>query len=133
MTQETAESAKVDLIVQRYIEVRDKIKELEAAHKDILAPYKASLEKIENFLLARMQDQGLENMKTAYGTAYTTTKTSATVAEWESLLSWVRDNDEWGMLTRGVSKDAVKAYREANNDLPPGINWTEIRAVNIRK
>lgn len=133
MANEAKEVPKVDLIVERYVALRQRKTEMKKAYDESVAEIDAAMEKIENHLLKRMQDAGVDSMKTEFGTAYTTVKTSATVSEWPALLKWVQDNDEWGVLTQGVSKDAVKAYREANDDLPPGVNWREIRAVNIRK
>ena len=133
MTEVVEQAPKMARIIERYVALRDRKAELKAAFELSIKDIDAAMDKVEIHLLKHLQDLGVDSVKTEFGTAYTTTKTSATVAEWDSVLSWVRANDEWTALTRGVSKDFVKAYKEEHNDLPPGVSWREERTVNIRR
>jgi len=76
---------------------------------------------------------GIDSIKTAAGTAYTKVATSATVADWPLVLGFIQKHELWPMLEKRVSKSVVETYREEHNDLPPGINWTETRVLNIRR
>lgn len=124
----------INELVDRYIQLRDKKAQLEQAHKDKLAPINAMLDKIEGVLLHQFDQLGVDSMKTEAGTAYTTTKTSATVADRDAFLqTFVVPNEAWEFLTNHVNKSAIEAYKASNDELPPGINWSEVRTVNIRR
>jgi hypothetical protein len=56
------------------------------------------------------------------------------VADRDAFLhGFVIPNEAWEFLENRVSKSAVEQFKEANNDLPPGLNWREERVVNIRR
>ena len=120
-------------LVDGYIQLRDKKAQLKAKHEAELAPINAMMDKIETHLLAQMQEQGVTSYKTELGTAYTSTTTKANVADWDGLLSFVREHSLWQMLERRVSKTAVDEYVAAHQDLPPGVNYSTAVAVNIRR
>lgn len=124
----------IDAIVARYVEIRDQKAALKTQYDKDKATLDAALERIEAHLLKRFQEMGVDSVKTAAGTAYTSTQTSATVADWDQTLDFIRGGDHWAMLEKRVSKGFVEAYKEEHNgDLPPGINWREESVVNVRR
>ncbi len=123
----------VEQLVEHYITLRDKKAEIANAAKAKLAKVDALLDKIEGALLLTFQQSGAESVRTKSGTAYKSTKASATVADWDAVLNYIRDNELWQMLERRVSKDAVIQFREQHNDLPPGVNWREEVTINVRR
>jgi hypothetical protein len=124
---------KLDLIVERYVQLRDKKAQMKAAYEASVADITTGMNRLENAILATLNEQGAESFRTAHGTAYKSTSTSATVADWDSLLGFVRENDRWDMLEKRVSKTAVDQFRAANDDLPPGINYRESVSVGVRR
>lgn len=124
---------KLDLIVERYIQLRDRKAQMKAAYEASVADITAGMNKLEGAILASLNEQGAESFRTAHGTAYKSTSTSATVADWDSLLGFVKENGAWEMLEKRVSKAAVDQYRAANDDLPPGINYREAVSVGVRR
>lgn len=130
---EVAEKPQIAQIVERYVQLRDKKAELKAGYDASVKDIDAALERIENFLLTKMQELGVESVRTPFGTPYVSKRTSASVADWEAVLDFVKANDEWQMLERRVNKTVVAQWRDEHNDLPPGLNWTEERVVNIRR
>ena len=123
----------IDEIVERYIKMRDKKAEYKAEYTAKVADIDAAMARIENHLLARMQEQGLKSMPTVAGTAYIQHRTSASVAEWNSFLQFVRENDMWNLLEHRASLAALTEYKAANDDLPPGVNWNESLVVNVKR
>ena len=123
----------IDDIVAKYIQLRDaKLlykKEFDAKVEAI----DAAMTRIENHLQTKMQEQGLKSMPTAAGTAMLVHKSSSAVADWDAFLNYVRENDLWNMLKRDVNPTAVKEYKAANDDLPPGVNWREAVVVQVRR
>jgi len=133
MTDTVTETPMVAQVVEKYIALRNKKAELKAAYTESVKGIDDAMERVENFLLKQMQDLGVDSFSSPLGTAYKSTQTSATVADWDMVLNHVRENEAWSMLKRDVSKEYVKAYKEQHDDLPPGINWREETSVNIRK
>jgi predicted secreted acid phosphatase len=124
----------IDNIVERYVKLRDRKAELKKAYEASVADIDQGMEKIENFLLKTLQEMGTEAFKTASGTAYVTTKTSATIKDWDEFRSFLsQQEDPYYFLDRRANKTAVEEYSKEHNEVPSGINWTAIKAVNIRR
>jgi len=124
---------KMSDLVAKYIELRDKKSEFKAAYDAKVGKIDEVLDQIENKLLEVFESTGMDSVKTEAGTAYKSTRTSASVGDREAFMEFVRTNDEWPLLEIRASKTAVEEYRAAHDDLPPGINWREERVVNIRR
>lgn len=123
----------IEKLVDGYVRARDKKAELKAAFTKKTAALDEWMTRAEGVILQELQAQNLESVRTAAGTAYKSVQSSATVADWDSVLGFIKENDAWTMLERKVNKTAVQEYRSMNNDLPPGVNWREEVVVNIRR
>lgn len=128
------DDANLDELVGTFIKIREKKARLKAEYEAAVAPYNEAADKIENLLLAKFQDMGVESIRTPNGTAYSTVKTSATMGDWDAFKEFCdHQDDPYMFIERRVSKEAVVAYKQAHGELPPGVNWSETRAVNFRK
>jgi hypothetical protein len=125
--------ASIESVVEKYIKLRDLKSEIANEAKAKIAKLEDHMSKMEAALLAAFEEAGMESVRTKSGTAYRSTRASATVADWDAVLGFVRENEMWTMLERRVSKDAVVQYRHEHNDLPPGVNWREEITVNVRR
>lgn len=123
----------IEDLVTRYIAARDRKKVIMDAAKKKCEQIDAALEVAEAALLKFLNENGIENVKTAAGTAYKSVSTSATVGDWDQTLEFIKANDAWHMLERRVSKVAVEEYIAETQDLPPGVNWKTFTQVNIRR
>lgn len=123
----------MDELVKKYIQLRDRKAALEKECKEKVGPINEALARCEKIFLAKMNEEGLESLPTKEGVPYKTTKTSATVADPAAYRQWVIDNQQWAGLDVKANKTFVKEYKEENQDLPPGINWYEEVAVNVRR
>lgn len=123
----------IDQIVDRYIKLRDKKAEIKADYEAKVASVEEAMAKLEAMILEHLNATGCASVGCEAGTAFKQTTTSATVADWDATLNFIRENDMWHMLDRRVNKTAVVEYREANDDLPPGVNWREETVVRIRR
>lgn len=125
---------KVSDAVQLYIQLRDKVAEEEALFKERVAPVKEKMGKLEAKLLEVFDSTGMDSVKTEFGTAYSSKKTSASVADRETFMNFVRERDEWGLLIVRPNATAVEQYLDSHNDeLPPGIDLRVERVVKIRR
>lgn len=124
---------KVSDLVSAYIKARDKEAALKAEYEQKKAPVEEIRKKIEAKLLGLMNDTGMESIRTDAGTAYKSVRSSCTVADWDSFFGFVREEGAWDMLEHRASKEAVKQFREENDNIPPGLNWSETLVVNFRR
>lgn len=119
--------------IDKYIALRDKVSAIQK-EADIK---KAELTKImvdlENWVTQHAKDDGLENVKTEYGTGYWSTKHSATLADPAAFFDYVLANKRWDLLEKRVSKAAVKAEVEDTGELPPGVNYSRRQSFNVKR
>ena len=123
----------IEDVVRVYVTKRDNLRALKARHDEEQAALKAELKTMETWLLRETQRAGVTGYKTPFGTVFHATSASATVEDWDQVLSYVREHDAFGLLIQGVNKAAVKTMLEAGGRLPPGIKYAEILGVQIRK
>ena len=120
-------------VIRTYMKLRDQKAAIEGEVKERIADLKSKMEKLEAYLKTQMDAQGLTSFKSDYGTAFLTTTDYANVADWDAVLTFVRDNEAYDMLEKRVSKIAVRGYIETNKAVPPGITYGTKLEVNIRK
>jgi hypothetical protein len=120
-------------LVEIFIQLRDRRAQRKAAYENEDADDKAKQEKIEGILMVKFAEDGVESVKTAAGTAYKKVTTGASMADKDMFMDFVRKNSAWDMLTSHVAKDAIAAWKEENDDLPPGINWFEKITIGVRR
>ena len=123
----------LDELVGAYVKLRQKKATIKAEFDDKVKPVDAAMDRIESALLDIFNQTGVESVKTPHGTAYTTTRTSAKVADWDSFIAYIKAHDAFELLERRAGKDAVEQFKAANDELPPGISWTAVRAINFRQ
>ena len=126
-------SIKVDDVIATYMKLRGQKEAVEAEVKEKVSVIKAKMEKLEAWIKEQADAQGVTSFKTKHGTAFLTTTDFATVADWDAMLTFVRENDAYDMLEKRVSKTAVRGYIEQTKTVPPGVNYGTRLDVNIRK
>jgi hypothetical protein len=123
----------IEKVVSTYIKLRNSKAAVEAAAKEEVEIIKAKMVKLESWLLAQANEQNVTSFKTKSGTAFVTTVDYANVADWDAVLSFIKDNQAFDMLERRVSKTAVRGYIESMGKVPAGVNYGTKIEVNVRK
>jgi hypothetical protein len=123
----------VDVVIKKYMKLREEKAVVEAEIKERIDAIKANMEKLEAWLKAKLDADGLTSFKTDYGTAFLTTTDFASVEDWDAVLRFIREEDAYDMLEKRVSKTAVRGYIEANKEVPPGIKYGTKLDINVRK
>lgn len=124
---------KLSDLVGKYIELRDKKAQIKAEYDAKAQKIDEVLDKIEAALLNTFDQSGMDSVKTEFGTAYTSVRTTASVADPDAFMTFVRENEAWHMLEKRCSKQGVEQYKAEHEALPPGINWRAERTVNFRR
>jgi len=123
----------VDSAIGAYMTLRRKKEAVEAEVKDRISDIKAKMDKLEAWIKQQADAQGVTSFKTPHGTAFLTTTDFANVADWDAVLTYIRDNEAYDMLEKRISKIAVRGYIEQNKSVPPGVNYGTKLEINIRK
>lgn len=126
-------SVNVNEVIAAYMKLRGQKEGIEAEAKAKVLAIKVKLEKFEAWLKEQADQQGVTSFKTPHGTAFLTTTDYANVADWDSTLNFIRENEAYDMLEKRISKIAVRSYIEQNKAVPPGVNYGTRLEVNIRK
>lgn len=125
---------KISELVAKYIELRDKKSAIKAEYDGKIAKIDEVLDKIEGKFLEVFESTGMDSVKTEFGTAYSSLRTSASIADREAFMEFVKAHDEWPLLEIRCSKAAIEQYKSAHDEeLPPGVNWRAERVVNVRR
>lgn len=153
----------VEEAIAKYIDIRDKKAVIAERQSAELAPYNAAQETLENFLLAKLNEDGLQNFKTGAGTAFKTTTTSVKLADavafksaifapaaqrivnalypgseypeetLNMVLKIIGDSALWDMVDFRAGKKGIQAHLEETKELPPGVTVESFTAVNVRR
>lgn len=134
--QEQGEKPKVtvDAVIAAYIKTRDEIAAIKKEMEEKIKGLKEVQEKRENWLKGKMDELGLETMsRKGVGTVFIDWKDSATVADKLAFRQWVMEHEEWDFIDWRVSKGAVKQRIEDDGTVPPGVNYTKIKDIKVRR
>jgi hypothetical protein len=124
---------KLSELVALYVQLRDDKASLKAEYDAKLAPIEEKMQKIEAKLLEVFDNSGMDSVKTEFGTAYKSERTSVSVADRDAFVDFIKAGDHWSMMEVRAAKTAVEQYKAANDELPPGLNWKSEIVVNIRR
>lgn len=119
--------------VDQYVRLRDKIKELDEAHKTKMAPYREALDNLNSLLLNHLNQVGGDSVKTGSGTVYRTAKKSASLADKTAFWAFVVATCDWDLIDYKANPTAVAEYAEKNGALPPGVNLNIRQEVGVRR
>ena len=123
----------IDKLIDKYVQLRDRKEALKKAFDASTEAIDRAMEKVENVLLDHLNKVGGDSIKTSAGTAFKKTKISVATADAAEFFNFCMNKNEWALADVRPSKTAVVQYREAHNDLPPGVKWTELVEVQIRR
>lgn len=114
----------VDKLIQARIAVDDKIRAINKSMKEQVATLEDKLDLIDNVVLDRMNQQGVDSFKTEFGTAFKDNKESYTVDDRVAFIEWVKETDSWNFLPAKVNASDARNYLEQNSGaLPPGVKY----------
>lgn len=119
--------------VELYIKLRDRREQRKKEYQEADEADKASQTKIEAMIMADFNAEGTESLKTEWGTAYRSSRTSITAADWDITLDFIKKNELWEMLEKRVTKTVVEEYIAENDEVPPGLNITTAHTINVRR
>lgn len=123
----------VDSVIKTYMKLRSEKEAIEAEVKEQVSGIKGKMEKLEAWLKAKADADGVTSFKTEHGTAFLTTTDFANVADWDAVLNFIKTEEAYDLLEKRVSKAAVRGYIDSMKEVPAGINYGTKLDINVRK
>lgn len=127
------EEVSADQIIAAYVKHRGDKERLTADYKASVKVIDDKLKKLEVWLQMWLSAQNVNSVNTDSGTAYKTTVEQATVSDMSALLEFIKANEAWHLLEKRVSKTGIREMLDADEPIPPGVNWYVTTAINVRK
>lgn len=119
--------------VEKYIKVRDKLAEMNKEFEEKLRPLKEAKDALEGLFGEQLTKMNLKSMKTVHGTITATERASCTVDDMLAFRTFVQQMGEWDLADVRANAPAVKDYAEANKAWPPGVKYSAIYTISVRR
>lgn len=125
-------------LVAEYFQLKDQLEVWNKKVAEHIKPTQVRMEELSNLLLALLNQQGAESLKTDHGTAYKSTIVTPSIVDREAYLDFIEAN--WGEIGNEMlqlaapQKKAVQDYIDSHNGmLPPGTKLSSFTRVNVRR
>jgi hypothetical protein len=128
-----SDSPTIGALVEKHNELLAYVEAEQAAFDERIKPYTDALATIKGAALAHLQEQGQQNAKTEFGTAYQSTIMSVKVDNPAIFLDFIREQGLWTMLQVGALKEPVREFLDTTSRPPPGLKVDFITKCNIRR
>lgn len=120
-------------LIQKFIQLRDKIAEIKKAQAKQLEPFIEMQTRLDGLLTQALNDAGLDSMRCDAGTVYRSTVRSVTVQDWPATFEFIQTNQLWDLLERRVSKTAAVAVIEETGKPIPGLKVDQASVLHVRR
>lgn len=132
-TSTPAPAVTIDQRIDQYVKLRDLIKAKDDAHKAAMKQYRETLETLNAVILDLLRQSGGDSIKTKNGTAYKSVKRTASLEDADRFMDFVIAKGAFELLDRKVNVTAAEAWIEENQVPPPGVKFSSVETVNIRR
>lgn len=119
--------------VAQYVQVRDALEALTKRQEEERKPLRDILDKLGGVIQKFLDDNNLENLKTAAGSCYLSTRHTATVADPDAFMKYVISTGKFDLLERRAKAEAVKEHVKQHGCLPTGVNMNSLTSVGVRR
>jgi hypothetical protein len=94
----------------------------------------AKMKTIKLALLDHFKLNGIDSVRTSYGLAYRTVRTTYSTADWENFYKFVLDHNAPYLLEKRLHQSNTQAFLADNPELlPPGLNASSEYSITIRR
>jgi|SRR6185503_16407835 len=139
MSEEAPDAAPVDSELfakraQMFVDVREKLKAMEDEFEAKCKPIKEAKDLLEGWLMEFLATTGQQSAKSHAGiTVFFSSRKSASLADAEAFMRYVIGSEAWELLDRKANATAVEEFITANGEAPPGVNFSKLRTLSVRK
>lgn len=113
------EEVPIDKLIKIYIKMRDAKQAFEKQASGV----EEQMDIVKGKILDACNAVGASSLRTPFGRVVRTVKTDYSTTDWDSMHSFMRDNDALDLLQRRIHQTNMKTFLEEHPDkLPPGLN-----------
>lgn len=121
-------------LVQLRFTISTFISEKTSEMKKSIESEKLKLDLVENSILEKLNELGVDKVTTEFGTASKDLKESFTMEDREVCFDWIKETDNWHFLSAAISTPNIKQYVKDNKgELPPGVKYSAFLRTKYRK
>jgi hypothetical protein len=120
-------------VVWQYVALRDKIKAMNEAHEKLMEPFVAAQNKLSAVITDHLDKSSVESIKTEFGTAYKSTRYTASLEDPDAFMNFVVSNNKFELLDRRANSTAVQDFVKETGALPPGAKISAMKTVGVRR
>ena len=122
----------VDKRVGQYIQIRNKLKQLDDEFELKRKPLVELQNMLSGWLQSFLEKSGSESVKTKSGTCYQSVRYTASLADADIFMNFVKENNQFDLLDRKANATACRDYAAEHKNLPPGVNLSAVKTVGVR-
>jgi len=133
MTEEV-KADNLERLLRAYMGMRDKKAELKREYDETEGNLKRKMGLIEAQLLKMLNAAGSDALKVkGIGQAYLGKKVTVEATDWNALHDYIFETRQIDLLQKRVASRAVQEFVETEGELPPGVDMSTERVVNVRR
>lgn len=121
--------------IEHYLWVRTQLEKIDAKWEEERKEMVVAKNRLEGRIHAFLNEHNITgSVKTKAGTAYLSTRYTASLADPHAFMDYVVNTGQFDLLERRASVTAVKKYAEDNNGkLPAGCNISAHRSLKVTR
>lgn len=118
--------------IANYLRLRDHKKQADTEFKASMERVNAAMKKLEASLMTDIHASGGKSLSSDDGTVYIKTQSSASVKDRDAFFKFVFETKNLELLDARANKAVVREL-QAEGTVVPGVNYTEMQHVGVRK
>lgn len=111
----------MDRIAAAYKRLLDKKDAYRTEYKRKVAELDTALDELEGIILQFMKDNGLDTLSFDEISFSPREKIFVKVDDWQTFYEFVKENDAFDLLKKGVKASEIEAFLETTGQLPPAV------------
>lgn len=119
--------------VEQFIKLREIMRAKKKAFEEEYKRFSLTEQKLNALIMGYLNEAGMESVRTAHGTCFKTTRTTASLADPDLFMKHVIETQNFDLLDRKANATAVKDYVAKNGVLPPGANLNSVVLLGVHK
>jgi hypothetical protein len=128
------EAVGTDKMVEVYVKIRDRRNELKKQFEEQDAELESKLKTIASELAEICKTNGADSIKTQYGTVIRSIKSRYWTNDWDSMYTFIAENDVFALLEKRLHQSNMKQFLEENPDVKPaGLNIDNEYTITVRR
>lgn len=122
-----------DKLVQAYVRMRDAIKAADAERDAKVEAIQKQLDAVSKALLAILDKEGLDGVKSEYGHARKVVSHTYWVPDWDAFSQFVREHGDLDLLQRRLHQGNFADFMERNPDLVPPVSSNNEVTIRVTR